>query len=111
MLDEVEAFAGGEYPVALGKGDALASRRDRKALAARLARYTGLDAGWIERADERIEIMHFCRELLAAERKNVGPHRLALHGRQRVRHRRAAGLRPEHRRDHPAVHGRRSTST
>ena len=71
VLDEVEAFAGGEYPVALAKGDALPPA-DRKALAARLARYTGLDAGWIERADERIEIMHFCRELLAAERKNVG---------------------------------------
>ncbi|MEO8054337.1 MAG: peptidase S10 [Acidobacteriota bacterium] len=71
VLDEVEAFAGGEYPVALAKGDALAPA-DRKALAARLARYTGLDAAWIERADERIEIQHFCRELLAAERKNVG---------------------------------------
>jgi carboxypeptidase C (cathepsin A) len=71
VLDEVEAFAGGEYAVQLAKGDAL-SPADRKALAARLARYTGLDAGWIERADERIEIMHFCRELLADERKNVG---------------------------------------
>jgi carboxypeptidase C (cathepsin A) len=71
VLDEVEAFAGGDYPVALAKGDALAPA-DRKALAARLARYTGLDAAWIERADERIEIQHFCRELLASERKNVG---------------------------------------
>ena len=71
VLDEVEAFAGGEYSAALGKGDALLPA-EHKALASRLARYTGLDAGWIERADERIEIMHFCRELLAAERKNVG---------------------------------------
>ncbi len=71
VLDEVEAFAGGEYPVALAKGDALPPP-ERKALAARLARYTGLDPAWIERADERIEIQHFCRELLAAERKNVG---------------------------------------
>ena len=71
VLDEVEAFAGGEYPVQLARGDALAAA-DRKALAARLARYTGLDAGWVERADERIEISHFCRELLASERKNVG---------------------------------------
>ena len=71
VLDEVEAFAAGEYPVALAKGDALATA-ERKALAARLARYTGLDAAWIERTDERIEIEHFCRELLADERKNVG---------------------------------------
>ncbi|HEX7614006.1 MAG TPA: peptidase S10 [Thermoanaerobaculia bacterium] len=71
VLDEVEAFAGGDYPVALAKGDAL-SPGDRRALAARLARYTGLDAGWIERADERIEINHFCRELLVGDRKNVG---------------------------------------
>ncbi|HVO49680.1 MAG TPA: peptidase S10 [Thermoanaerobaculia bacterium] len=71
VLDEVEAFAGGEYPVALARGDAL-TPGEHKALAQKLARYTGLDAGWIERSDERIEIEHFCRELLAAERKNVG---------------------------------------
>ncbi|MGA7992973.1 MAG: peptidase S10 [Thermoanaerobaculia bacterium] len=71
VLDEVEAFAGGEYPVALAKGDALPPA-DRKALAARLARFTGLDPAWIERADLRIEIQHFCRELLRDEGKNVG---------------------------------------
>ncbi len=71
VLDEVEAFARNEYPAALEKGDALAAA-ERKALAARLARYTGLDAAWIERANLRIEIQHFCRELLVDEGKNVG---------------------------------------
>jgi carboxypeptidase C (cathepsin A) len=71
FLEEVEAFAGGEYATQLARGDAL-SPADRKTLAARLARYTGLDEAWIARADLRIEIQHFCRELLRNEGKSVG---------------------------------------
>ena len=105
VLDEVEAFAGGEYPVALAKGDTL-TPAERKALAARLARYTGLDAEWIDargRADRDPALLPRAPRARAEERR---PDRLALHGRQRIGHRRAARLRPEHRRDRPAVHGR-----
>ncbi len=71
VLDEVEKFASGDYPFALAKGDAL-PQAERKAIAERLARYTGLDAAWLDRADLRIEIQHFCKELLRNERRTAG---------------------------------------
>jgi carboxypeptidase C (cathepsin A) len=71
VLEEVRSFAGREYPVALAKGDRL-SAEERSALAARLARYTGLNERWIENADLRIEIQRFCKELLRDERRTVG---------------------------------------
>jgi carboxypeptidase C (cathepsin A) len=71
VLKEVEAFAGGEYPVALSKGDRLTSE-ERKAVIARLARFTGLDPAYIDRADLRIEIQHFCKELLRDQKRTVG---------------------------------------
>jgi carboxypeptidase C (cathepsin A) len=71
VLKEVEAFAGGEYPVALSKGDRL-TPEERKAVIARLARFTGLDPAYIDRADLRIEIQHFCKELLRDQKRTVG---------------------------------------
>jgi carboxypeptidase C (cathepsin A) len=71
VLDEVERFAAADYPVALAKGDALAPP-ERKALGEKLARYTGLDPAWLDRADLRVEISHFCKELLRNERRTVG---------------------------------------
>ena len=53
------------------KGDAL-TPAERKTIAERLARFTGLDPAWIDRADLRIEIQHFCKELLRNERRTVG---------------------------------------
>ncbi|MGE5716417.1 MAG: S10 family peptidase [Acidobacteriota bacterium] len=71
VLDEVEKFAAAEYPAALAKGDAL-TPPERRTLAERLARYTGLDPEWLDRADLRIEIERFCKELLRSERRTVG---------------------------------------
>lgn len=71
VLDEVEKFAAADYPIALAKGDAL-TPAERRAIGERLARYTGLDPAWIDRADLRIEIQHFCKELLRNERRTVG---------------------------------------
>ncbi|MFI5197966.1 MAG: S10 family peptidase [Thermoanaerobaculia bacterium] len=71
VLDEVETFAAADYPIALAKGDAL-SPGERKVLGERLARYTGLDPAWLDRADFRTEIQHFCKELLRNERRTVG---------------------------------------
>jgi carboxypeptidase C (cathepsin A) len=71
VLDEVEAFAANDYPTALAKGDAL-TPAERKALGERLARYTGLDPAWLDRSELRIEIQHFCKELLRSERRTVG---------------------------------------
>jgi len=71
VLREVEAWADSEYPVALQKGDRL-SAAERAAVVARLARYTGLRPEYVDAADLRPEIQHFCKELLREERRTVG---------------------------------------
>jgi carboxypeptidase C (cathepsin A) len=70
-LAEVEAFALGDYTLALMQGDDLPAER-RQAIAAQLARYTGLEVDYIERTNLRINIHRFCKELLRAERRTVG---------------------------------------
>jgi len=70
-LREVEAFAAGEYTLALMKGAALPAD-ERARIVEKLARYTGLAADYIERADLRIEIFRFTKELLRDERRTVG---------------------------------------
>lgn len=70
-LDEAEAFATGEYATALLKGSALGSA-GRSAIAAKVARYTGLSQDYVERSNLRPEIMRFCKELLRHERRTVG---------------------------------------
>jgi len=71
MLDEVERFAIDEYLPALAKGDAL-GRDERERLATRLSRYTGLSRDYVDRANLRIEIGRFTKELLREERRTVG---------------------------------------
>jgi carboxypeptidase C (cathepsin A) len=71
FLREVEAFAGGEYPGALQKGDRM-SAGERQAVVTRLARYTGLSETYVDEAELRIEIQRFCKELLRHERRTVG---------------------------------------
>lgn len=70
-LAEVEAFAQGEYATALIQGDALPA--DAKAtIVAKLSRYTGLSARYIESTNLRINIYRFVKELLRDERRTVG---------------------------------------
>ena len=71
FLREVEGFARGEYADALMQGDRLPAER-RRAVAAKLARYTGLSVDYVERSNLRIEIFRFLKELLRAEGKTVG---------------------------------------
>jgi carboxypeptidase C (cathepsin A) len=71
FLDEVEAFAAGEYALALFQGDALPRDRYDK-VANRLAGYTGLSVEYVTRYDLRIEILRFCKELLRDERRTIG---------------------------------------
>ena len=71
LLDEVEEFAATEYAAALFTGARLPAAR-RKAIVAKLARYTGLRPEYIEQTDLRIEIFRFCKELLRDEGKTVG---------------------------------------
>lgn len=71
VLAEVEAFAFGEYTLALMQGAALPAG-ERAEIVEKLSRYTGLDAGYIERADLRIEIFRFTKELLREQGLTVG---------------------------------------
>ena len=71
LLAEVEAFTMNEYALALLRGDALPTE-ERAAIAARLARYTGLSADYIERTNLRIDIHRFVKELLRDRRRTVG---------------------------------------
>lgn len=71
LLDEVEAFAAGEYATALFQGARLPAK-ERAAIVARLARYTGLSAQYVERTGLRIEIMRFCKELLRDQGRTLG---------------------------------------
>lgn len=70
-LDEVEAFAAGEYAAALFKGTALTTG-ERAAVVEKLARYTGLSPRYIEQTNLRINIARFVKELLRDERRTVG---------------------------------------
>lgn len=71
VLDETEEWAMGAYLVALAKGDTL-SGEERAEIIARLSRYTGLVARYIDDSDLRIHIQRFCKELLRDERRTLG---------------------------------------
>ncbi len=70
-LDEVERFALGEYALALHQGANL-SAEAQASIAQKLARYTGLSVGYVERSDLRIQYWRFLKELLREEGKTVG---------------------------------------
>lgn len=71
FMDEVKAFALGDYTLALMQGSAV-SPDQRAAIVQHLAKYTGLTPEYIERTDIRINIMRFCKELLRDEGRTVG---------------------------------------
>lgn len=70
-LAEVEEFARGEYTLALMQGDAL-PEPDAGALAAKLARFTGLSEEYVRRSNLRIQNMRFMKELLRDQRRTTG---------------------------------------
>jgi len=71
LLDEVEAFAGGEYLAALFKGDTI-DPAEKQRIAESLHRYTGLSTEYILRSDLRISAFRFIKELLRSEGKAIG---------------------------------------
>jgi len=71
VLAEVEAFTLGEYALALMQGAALPAR-ERARIVEQLSRYTGLDPEYIERADLRLEIFRFTKQLLRDQGVTVG---------------------------------------
>ncbi|HSI73159.1 MAG TPA: hypothetical protein VK934_08265 [Fimbriimonas sp.] len=70
-LRDAEEFAGGEYTLALSKGDRLQGE-ERAAVAERLNSLTGLSREYLEATDLRVNIHRFCKELLRAEKRTVG---------------------------------------
>jgi carboxypeptidase C (cathepsin A) len=71
VADEARAFATGEYATTLLKGNSL-SDAERKAVAQKIARLTGLPADYVERANLRIDPGRFRKELLRDKRLVVG---------------------------------------
>jgi len=66
-----EQFASGEYAAALMKGEALPAA-DRKAVVAKIARFTGMTEQLVSDADLRIELGRFSVELLRDQRRMSG---------------------------------------
>jgi carboxypeptidase C (cathepsin A) len=70
-VDEARTFAFGEYLTALAKGNRMTDA-ERKAMAQKIARYTGLSPEYVERANLRIDPGRFRKELLRDKRLTVG---------------------------------------
>ena len=70
-IAESKAFATGAYGDALMAGDALPATK-RAEIAQKLSRLTGISADYVDRADLRIEIQRFDKELMKSERRTVG---------------------------------------
>lgn len=70
-LKDVEQFASEEYAQALMAGDHLGLEK-RNALIEKLANYTGLTKEYIDKADLRVDIFRYTKELLKQDNKVVG---------------------------------------
>jgi carboxypeptidase C (cathepsin A) len=89
-IEESRKFAVGEYADALMTGDVLPSAR-RAEIMQKVARLTGLSPDYVDRANLRIEIQRFTKELLRSERRTIGRIDARFTGIDRD----AAGERPE----------------
>ncbi len=81
LLREVEAFAAGEYALALMQGDRL-SAAHRTRIAQSLARYTGLSEEYVRLSDLRIHQWRFSKELLRRKGITIGRLDSRLTGRE-----------------------------
>ncbi len=70
-VEESKQFAAAEYTVALMKGAKL-SDGERKNVAQKLARLTGLSSAFVEQNDLRVTLARFSKELLRGEQRTVG---------------------------------------
>lgn len=70
-VEESKRFALGEYWLALAKGDQLTAQ-ERGAMAQKVARLTGLPAGFVENSNLRVNARRFFKELLRDEKRTVG---------------------------------------
>jgi carboxypeptidase C (cathepsin A) len=91
FLDQVRAFARGEYAEALWLGQNLPKARE-DAIAAKLHNYIGLSVDYLEKANLRVDASRFRKELLRDERRTVGRYDARYEGIDLD----AAGERPEY---------------
>jgi carboxypeptidase C (cathepsin A) len=70
-VDQSRGFAWGEYLSDLTRGNTL-SDGDRKAMAQKYARFTGLSADFVERANLRVTAERYRKELLRDRRLSIG---------------------------------------
>jgi carboxypeptidase C (cathepsin A) len=68
---EARTFAQGPYAAALEKGQTI-SPEERHSVALRMSALTGLSPEFIERANLRVDLSRFRKELLRSERETVG---------------------------------------
>ena len=99
-LAEAQKFAEGEYTLALTKGNRL-SDGERHAVAAKLARLTGLSEEYVLRSKLRIEALRFMRELLRDQGRTVGRYDSRLKGKSLD----DVGERPDYDPSYAAVQG------
>lgn len=71
VLDEAEAYCERDYPWALSRADRLTAD-ERTSHVEKVARLTGLDPAWVDRADLRIEHLRFFTQLLRDQGQVVG---------------------------------------
>jgi carboxypeptidase C (cathepsin A) len=71
LVAEVKSWSEGPLTGALMKGDRLGDG-ERRAVAKKLADYTGLDLGYVLGSNLRVDIFRFCKELLRSEKRSVG---------------------------------------
>lgn len=71
VLDQSRAFVWGEYMTALVKGSRLTAA-ERKDMAAKVAKFTGLSQAFVEEANLRVSPGRFRKELLRDKRLMVG---------------------------------------
>ncbi len=71
LVAEVKAWSEGPLTAALMKGDRLGDG-ERRAVARKLADYTGLDLEYVLGSNLRVDIFRFCKELLRDEKRSVG---------------------------------------
>lgn len=100
VLDEAEAFAFGDYTLALFKGSSL-PRSQYKVMLQKLSGYTGLGEDYLDQTNLRIKIHRFCKELLRSEKKTVGRFDSRFKGVDRD----SAGESYDYDPSYPVVHG------
>ena len=104
-LDAAEEFALGDYATALLRGHRMTDV-EKRATAEKVARFTGLSAEFVERANLRVTMSRFVKELRRGDRLTVG----RLDSRFTGRDEDAAGERNEYDPSYAAIQGPYSES-